>query len=361
MPATKTQTRHNRGVVAVVFYISGHGFGHASRSIEVINALVDRRPDLRVVVRSQVAPWLFERTARPTVELEPVETDTGVAQIDSLHLDERETLARARAFMNTMPARLALEASRLRELDATLVIADLPPLGIAAATAAGLPAVAFGNFTWDWIYGGYQGGQDLAEAIGNMYRDTTLALRLPMSGGFATMPVVRDLPFVARRSAREPAEVRRAFGFAADERLVLVSFGGYGLRSDARRLAAIADYRVLAPETFDEQSIYAKGYRYEDLVRAVDVVVSKPGYGIISECLANHTALLYTSRGRFREYDVLVAAMPRFLRCAFIGHDDLFAGRWQTHLDALLAQPTPPESPATNGADVATAALLEMI
>ena len=25
----------------VVFYISGHGFGHASRDIEVINALLD--------------------------------------------------------------------------------------------------------------------------------------------------------------------------------------------------------------------------------------------------------------------------------------------------------------------------------
>jgi UDP:flavonoid glycosyltransferase YjiC (YdhE family) len=347
--------------VTLVFYISGHGFGHASRSIEVINALVDRRPDLRVVVRSQVAPWLFERTARPTVELERVETDTGVVQIDSLHLDERETLARARAFMATMPKRIEGEAARLRTLGATLAVADLPPLGIAAAKAAGIPGIAYGNFTWDWIYAGYDGGEDLAESIGNIYRDTTLALRLPMWGGFATMPVVRDLPFVARRSLRDPRDVRSAFGFTADERLALVSFGGYGLRLDPRVLTALEGYRVLAPGTFDEQRMYENGYLYEDMVRAVDVVVSKPGYGIISECLANDTALLYTSRGRFPEYDVLVAAMPRFLRCAFIGHDDLFAGRWQSHLDALLAQPAPPESPATNGADVAAARLLDMI
>jgi L-arabinokinase len=249
----------------------------------------------------------------------------------------------------------------LRELGATLVVADLPPLGIAAAKAAGIPGVAFGNFTWDWIYEAYEGGQALAESIGNIYRNTTIALRLPMWGGFATMPVVSDLPFVARRSSRNPASVRRAFGFSTAERLVLVSFGGYGLRVDPHRLAAIEGYRILTPESFDELSLYAKGYRYEDLVRAVDVVVSKPGYGIISECLANHTALLYTSRGHFAEYEVLVSAMPRFLRCAFVGHDDLFAGRWQPHLDALLAQPAPPESPPTNGADVAAASLLEML
>ncbi len=48
------------------------------------------------------------------------------------------------------------------------------------------------------------------------------------------------------------------------------------------------------------------GLLYQDLVAAADVVVSKPGYGIVSECVANGTALLYTSRGRFIEYDLFV-------------------------------------------------------
>ena len=106
--------------------------------------------------------------------------------------------------------------------------------------------------------------------------------------------------------------------------------------------------------------MYANGYRYEDLVKAVDVVVTKPGYGIISECLANDTALLYTSRGDFREYPVLVEAMPRFLRSAFIGHEDLFSGNWAPHMDRLLAQPSPPEKPATNGAEIAANRLLSL-
>ena len=95
-----------------------------------------------------------------------------------------------------------------------------------------------------------------------------------------------------------------------------------------------------------------RGLRYEDLVAAVDVVATKPGYGIISECIANETAILYTSRGHFVEYDVLVAAMPKYLRCGFIDHDDLFAGRWRNALDRLMASTQPPERPATNGAEV---------
>lgn len=346
----------------IVFYISGHGFGHASRAIEVINALIDRRQGLHVIIRSSVAPWLVARTARAGVELSPVEVDTGVFQLDSLHLDVPGSIARAEAFMSTFDVRVANEVQFLREHRAVLTASDLPALGVAAAAAAGLPAVALGNFTWDWIFEHYDGGAAVAGQIGEIYKQATLALRLPMWGGFETMPAVRDVPFVARRSRREPLEVRNALGVPPDARVVLVSFGGYGLdRLDEAAIRAMAGYHVLLPGMIDENAMYRNGYRYEDLVRAVDVVATKPGYGIISECLANDTALLYTSRGDFREYQVLVDAMPKLLRCAFISHADLFAGRWAPHLDALLAQPEPPPSPPTDGAEVTAGMLLDIL
>ena len=98
--------------------------------------------------------------------------------------------------------------------------------------------------------------------------------------------------------------------------------------------------------------------RYEDLVGAASAVVTKPGYGIIAESIANDTAVLYTSRGHFPEYDVLVEEMPRYLRTAFITQEDLFAGKWDSHLDKLLAQPKPKKKAETNGASVAADLLL---
>ena len=179
-----------------------------------------------------------------------------------------------------------------------------------------------------------------------------------MWGGFETMTHVRDIPFVARHARRDRRDTRRALGIPLDARVVLASFGGYGVEGMVK--PSLPHYHVLWPGDIDERAMYRRGYRYEDLVKAVDVVVTKPGYGIISECLANGTALLYTSRGDFREYPVLVEAMPKFLRCAFIAPEDLFSGRWTPHLDRLLAQPSPPETPATNGADVAAECLLSL-
>ena len=110
----------------------------------------------------------------------------------------------------------------------------------------------------------------------------------------------------------------------------------------------------------DETAMYGQRIRYEDLVGAVDVVASKPGYGIISECAANGTALLYTDRGRFCEYDVLVREMPRYLEAAFIGQEDLLAGRWRDAVAGLLARPPRPPAPAegaTTAADWLSARL----
>ncbi len=352
---------------AICFYISGHGYGHASREIEVLNQLPSRLPGWDLVVRTSASPWLFERTAPPGLTLIEGACDSGVIQIDSVRLDEAATVRAAAAFYADFARRTAVEAALLTRHDARLVIADAPPLGCAAAAAAGIPSVVLSNFTWDWIYEAYPAGppHDFLRVIRDAYALAEAGWRLPLHGGFAGFSRLVDVPFVARIATVPPAEVRRRLALPAEAPLALTSFGGYGLGAfDPGRLECGERWQVVVtgrqppptlPESvhfIDDDAVYAAGMRYEDLVAAVDVVVTKPGYGIISECIANRTAMLYTSRGRFPEYDVMVAEMPRFLRCAYIDHDTLLAGRWREALEALARQPAPPEHPPTNGAEV---------
>lgn len=366
----------------VAFYVSGHGFGHASRQIETINALRARQPGLPVVVVTSAPRWIFDRTLSEPVELVGEACDTGVAQIDSLSLDEAATLRRAEAFYATIDRRTASEADRLRRVGAGLVVGDIPPLAFRAADAAGLPSIAIGNFTWEWIYADYAAMLGLpttvVDPIVEAHRLAQAAWRLPMHGGFAGFREVVDWPFIARRSRREPDEVRRALGLPLGEPLVLTSFGGHGLRQipvaslPARRRFTVvstiqgADVaRAAAPppgvRLVAEDELYGRGFRYEDLVAAADVVVTKPGYGIIAECVANGTAMVYTSRGRFAEYDVLVRDMPRYVRCAFLDQPDLLEGRWDTAVEAVLAQPPAPERPPVDGAELAADRLLALL
>jgi L-arabinokinase len=370
---------------AIVFYVSGHGFGHASRVIEVVNAILARRPETRIGVRTAAPRWLFDLTIKGRVMFSHLETDTGIVQVDSLTLDEADSIRRAAAFHGDLVTRAATETRVLRELGAGLVVGDIPPLAFAVAAAAGLPSVAIGNFTWDWIYADYPRvrlAPSLLPTIRAAYAKASMSLRLPMSGGFEQMANVKDIPFIARHATKTREEVTRALKLPSDKPIVLVSFGGYGLDAlDIEPLTKFKKYTVVTTTntplgrarkeagserrgsfvSLAEEAVYDAGIRYEDLVAAADAVVTKPGYGIISESIANNTAVLYTLRGHFPEYDVLVEHMPKYLRNAFISHDDLFAGHWEPHLDKLLAQPEPKKKPETDGADVAAEILLKAL
>lgn len=369
---------------AIVFYVSGHGYGHAARAIEVINAVLARRPETRIGVRTSAPRWLFDLTVKGRVTFSHLETDTGVVQIDSLTLDEADSIRRAAAFHADLVSRAATETRVLREIGAGLVVGDVPPLAFAVGHAAGIASIAIGNFTWDWIYADYPRvrlAPSLLPAIRGAYAKASMALRLPMHGGFESIANVKDIPLIARHATRSREEVVKALRLPPDRPIVLVSFGGYGLPSlDGDVVGKFRKYTVVTTSTvplgrgrkeagerrgsfisLPEEAVYDAGIRYEDLVAAAEAVVTKPGYGIVSECIANDTAMLYTSRGHFPEYDVLVREMQPYLRSAFIDQNDLFAGKWEAHLDKLLAQPKPKKKPETDGADVAAEILLKAL
>lgn len=366
--------------MSVAFCISGHGFGHASRQVEVINALGALCPSLPLTLYTVASRWLLDRTIRVPATIVELACDTGAVQRDSLELDIPATLAAAAGFEQEADAAAVRLARHFVDRATRVVVCDVPAMPCSAAALAGIPAIALSNFTWDWIYDDFTtdhpGYDALSGKLRVRYAEAAAAWRLPMAGGFDGFSTVLDMPWIARRSSRDPSDTRRVLGIADEHRpLVLLSFGGYGVSGWNLGRHTGAPYRLVIsggassdPAGLPSDALeiprdwlQAQGLRYEDLVAACDVVVSKPGYGIVSECVANQTALLYTDRGRFREYDVMVEAMPRVLRARHITQQTLASARWDDQIEALLSQPEPPEHPLVNGADAAAGMLAAMV
>jgi L-arabinokinase len=364
----------------VVFFISGHGFGHASRQVEIIHALAARRPDLRIIVRSAVNPALLRRTLVVPFELRPGPCDTGIVQTSSIEQDDAATVQDAIRFYRDYDARIDAEARAVAADRVALVVGDIAPLSFEVAARLNVPGVAIANFTWDWIYETHPGlaaaAPWIVPALRESYRQASLALELPFAGGFEVFPAAKPLPLVARRPTRFRADTRAHFGIGASRATVLLSFGGYGLpQLDLSALDCLGEWtvvttdRVAAPtgdlpvhvRLIPEDAFLSSGFRYEDLVAAVDVVLTKPGYGIIAECISTGTAMLYTSRGAFREYAVLTRELPRYVRSRFISQGDLLAGKWADALHALQAQPPAREAMASDGAEHAAQALTDVL
>ncbi|MDQ7823225.1 MAG: hypothetical protein RDV48_10560 [Candidatus Eremiobacteraeota bacterium] len=362
----------------VLFYVTGHGYGHASRASELIRRLIQELPGSRIYVRTSVPSWFFEQTlghAAP-VTIIPGVIDVGVVQKDALRLSKKKTLEAFHLFWRGRGELASSDALSFENRRIGLVISDIAPLAFLVARRLGVPSAAVTNFTWDWIYGSYVRSHPaygfLIDELRDAYAGASIALRLPFAGDFSAFSHVVDIPLIARIPRLPPSRVRDMLRLPAGRPLVLVSFGGFPI--DARLLSRprlrrryrfITTYpsmvRVPGVIHIEEEQLLSRNIAYPDLVNAVDAVVGKPGYGIVSECIACRTPFLFTSRGDFREYPVMVRAMKKMIPAEYISQRDLFSGSLQGPLEKLLSMALPPPVPCDGALHAAKllASLLE--
>ena len=353
---------------SVIFYVSGHGFGHSSRTAAVIGRLLGVRPGTRVIVRTSAPEWFYREQIGGDFEFHHLECDTGVVQADSLNLDPEASLEAYARFLEGLEEKIDAEAGFADRENCRLIVGDIPPLAFEAAHRAGIPSLAVANFSWDWIYEPYverrPGYRYLLASIRESYRKAGLLLKLPLAGRMDSFPEVRDIPLIARRARVSAGEVRKRLGLEDPRPLVILSFGGFSLGEEYyRKLLEIEDCLWLAGEqvgfdlpglrNINREELGRLGLGYPDLVAAAEAVITKPGYGIIAECVANRTRMLYTSRGEFREYPVLVEGIRQYLPSAFVSQEKLLTGDIREELLRLLETPADFADLPLNGAETA--------
>ena len=356
----------------IAAYVSGHGFGHSTRTAEVLRAVRALAPTMPIAVVTSAPERIFREAVADPLVYRARAGDVGLAQRDALVIDEAETVRRWRTFDDARPAWVAEEAEWLRREGARAVIADIPPAAFEAAEAAGVPAIGVTNFSWDWIYAHMARRVpelgDAAARAREAYASCDRLLELPFAGDLAAFPRRERIPMVARPQRRARAETRGRLGLG-DERAVLLSFGGLGLPGfDPGVLAPLRAHRFLLETSREDlppnvlaitQALLAdRGLVFLDLVGAADVVVTKPGYGVVTDCIAAGTRLVYTERGDFPEYPVMVGEMPRYLAVSYLANEDLRSGRLEPALRSVLARPIP-APPDLSGGAVAARRLLE--
>jgi len=354
-------------LISILYYITGHGYGHAVRSSQVIRSLISARPDLRIHVRTMAPSWLFHES----VKYHRQSIDVGIRQPDSLSMGLAETLEACRALHQTFPKLIDQEVEFIKSEQIKLVGGDVPPLCFEIAARVTVPSVAVTNFTWDIIYRAYLREYPdflpIVEEIEGCYRKAGLALTLPYPCDMNSFPRREPIPWVARVSSLSKEQARAKFKLPASATIILLSFGGLGLeRLPWEKLRRLGDFFFIATGKTDISDdnllvLPDEQRQYEDLVRAVDVIVTKPGYGIVADAIAHQLPMLYTDRGEFPEYPRLVEALRDCATAEFIPQNELLSGNIAPYLQMLLDKPPNWPAVALNGAEVAAEKILELL
>jgi hypothetical protein len=352
---------------SILYYITGHGYGHAVRSSQVIGNLIKSYPDLKIHVRTTAPEWLFQ--GRVFHSRQPI--DVGIAQKDSLEMDLDETLRACQAVHDNAAHVIGQEIDFIEQRQIRLIVGDIPPLCFEIASRASIASVAVANFTWSEIYGvyikNYPGFIPLIEKMAAFYRNATLALTLPYPCGMEVFPYREAIPWITRTSLLTKAQARRAFRLPESATLVLLSFGGLGLeRLPWSNLKELGDFFFVTTgeikRKLNNVRFLPEAQRnYQDLVRAVDAVVTKPGYGIVADVISHRVRILYTDRGEFAEYPHLVQALNDCATAEFIPQDQLLAGNIGPYLTRLLNKNESWPAVRLDGARVAAAKILGLV
>ncbi len=353
---------------SIVFYVSGHGYGHATRQAALLAEVSARRPELALLVRTSAPAWLFPKPAQCV----PEDVDVGLVQPNALDIDLAESLRRHEAFVAGWDEAVAREAAFLRERGARVVVCDVPALGAAAASRAGVPAFVVANFTWDWVLDAYAEDdarwRPIVERYAHAYAFARALLRLPMHGEFAGFQRVIDCPLLVRRSSLRREQARAALGLGRDGRpAVLVSFGGLGLplpgsAEDLSRYVFIGWGERPAGLRADWVRLAERDpLAHVDAMAAADAVITKPGYGTFAEAAAHRTRVLYLPREGFVEIPALLRGLDALGFGRPLPREAFLAGRWGAALDALLAAPVSWADPPLDGAAFIADLLLNVL
>ncbi|MGC9195646.1 MAG: hypothetical protein ACP5IL_09355 [Syntrophobacteraceae bacterium] len=356
---------------AIAYYITPHGFGHAVRSLEILRRLIELGPDIEPIIVSDLPVGLVAQNLGILPPLRRIRLDVGLCQYDSIRFDLEKSLELLSSLIAESQNIIEREVAFLRRERIKLVVSDVAWLPFEAANRCGIPAIGIGNFTWDWIYNVYAAKdprwRPTISTIRQGYAKCPLFLQLPMHGDCSVCPCIEDVPLVARKARKSRDEVRSILGLGSTDKVILLAF--VSLQLDEAALCRIKNmdgivFLYKSPMEFRVPgaiSLDGAPVSFPDVIGTADAVLTKPGYGIVSDCLAQATPMIYTERGLFSEYDVLVQTIESELPSIFIDSADFNAGNWEPSISRILSLPHRVPDIRIDGAEICARKILKSL
>jgi hypothetical protein len=175
-----------------------------------------------------------------------------------------------------------------------------------------------------------------------VYDGADLFLRPAPSMPMTWLSNGRDIGPIATRRRRDPDRLRQVLGIAADQRLVLLQFGGAGrLALGGPRVPSVCFLTpdVAAADGRDDVVVIGRDGRpgVLDVLASCDAVITKPGYGTFAEAACNGIPVAYVPRHDWPEAPYLIDWLAQQVPVQAILAEDLAAGRVGDALSSLFA------------------------
>lgn len=146
----------------LAFYISDHGFGHASRNIPIIGYILEANLEIRVIIKTGKEQGEFIKNVlekyKSRLHIYSETMDVGlILKEGSLEIDKARLEEKLKDYINTWEDRSLKEMEFLKENSVNFVVSDVVPWIFQSTNKLNIPSLLISNFTWIDIYKEYFG------------------------------------------------------------------------------------------------------------------------------------------------------------------------------------------------------------
>lgn len=350
----------------ICYYVSGHGFGHATRASQVVGALIQASDQCTVTICTQAPRHLFPQS--PQVSYRRRTVDSAIVQPLPYEIDVPATFGALQDFVGSDrgDAWIREESTFVLGADFNLILADAPWLVGRLRAHCDTPLVLISNFTFDLIFGkllthlpsstshrSLLEYEKSVEVITASYKSFDHLITLPgsidfpfLSSGPCDTAVSRG-PLIYRPAVRTRRETLRSLNIPTEQeacKILLIQFGGHLVAATGGEGPVVPDlpdgWICLSSTPLRDPRFHSFPLNtyLPDLVDVADMVLGKIGYGTVSECVGMGKPLLYVAREMFAEEPYLLAYMGREGNCLELSRGDFERGAWRDGIARLQKQ-----------------------
>ncbi|MBO1905774.1 hypothetical protein KHP60_12385 [Microvirga sp. 3-52] len=298
--------------------ITAHGWGHLSQSAPIMTTLHEYYPGIELVVRSGLPSALIGQRFPGIIKHHYSDAEFGLVMEGPFNVDRAATLHRYEAIHARLNRSIDDLASVIAEERCDAVFTNIGYIAIAAAERASVPSIACSSLNWSDIFSTYcghlPGAIPIIEGMDTAYSKASLFIRLvpgmPMDK-FMTHSITRPIANVGKNKRALLVEV---LGLKNASTIVLCSFGGMLPPAPPPFVYNRDGLIVIGPQAWSEHGVIPVDdlpIPYADVLASVDAVVTKPGYGIVSELGCTATPAIMVSRGDWPEEPYLLHWLAR--------------------------------------------------
>lgn len=293
------------------YYISDHGYGHASRSIALIRGL---QRDMGAIISLRthtsadfLSQSLFEcRIDKQKNDVGPI-MDAATSSVDTIKTEKH-----IKTWLESWDNFVREETKYCLEHSVDLIISDITPQAFLVGKECGIPSVAVSNFTWDLIYSELFGDTCEVNLIRDAYTCADAALVLPLNEPMSIFKKQQPVPLLTRPITIPRNDLRAYHHIEPYDKVVYVGSGlSVNMLPDCLDQLVESGYKILlsgnSHYTNDEViHIPSNATETQNYIGMCDLVVTKSAYSTVSEAIHAKIPLLIYHRDGIAEDSYII-------------------------------------------------------